>query len=366
MDSNIIKRMIKGFYGRLILDKNAALSTVFFVTSRCNAKCKHCFNWKKGDNSKKRKELTLEEIEKISKNKNLKYLYILTISGGEPFLRHDLDKIIEIFYKNTNIAQVNIPTNGILPNQTLKITKSILEKCPHIHLRVGLSIDGLNEDHDNIRGYPGCFKKLLITYNKLRTLEKIYPNFIISASVTMSAFNQEKVKDVLNYLEHKLKLEEYILIHAYGQTRVKNAVNVNPKDYIEASKTYERLLKEKCRDTSLFSRLFLNLSNFTQKVIKNRLINKKREIKCYAGRRMLVIDDIGDVYPCEVLDKKMGSLRGNNYDFNNIYDSKDSLVIRNYINNKRCNCPWICGIKNSIVSNPLQIINFNSDKSSQC
>jgi len=366
MDSNIIKRMIKGFYGRLVLDKNAALSTVLFVTSRCNAKCKHCFNWKKGDNSKKRKELTLEEIKKISKNKNLKYLYVLTISGGEPFLRNDLDKIIELFYKNTNIAQVNIPTNGTMPDKIVKITKNILEKCPHIHLRVGLSIDGLDKDHDNMRGYPGCFKKLLITYNKLRTLERTYPNFIISASVTMSTFNQKKVKDVLNYFEQKLKLEEYILIHTYGQTRVKNAVNVNPKDYIEASKTYEKLLKEKCKDTSLFSRLFLNLSNLTQKVIKNRLINKKREIKCYSGRRMLVIDDIGDVYPCEVLDRKIGSLRDINYNFNHIFESKIYKETIDYINRKKCVCPWICSIKNSIISNPLQIINFKSNKSSQC
>ena len=81
---------------------------------------------------------------------------------------------------------------------------------------------------------------------------------------------------------------------------------------------------------------------------------------------MLVIDDIGDVYPCEVLDKKIGSLRDINYSFNHIFNSKVYKETIDYINNKRCNCPWICGIKNSIVSNPFQIINFKPNKSSQC
>ncbi len=40
---------------------------IFYITSRCNAKCMHCFNWKLIENTAERKELTLDEIEQIAK-----------------------------------------------------------------------------------------------------------------------------------------------------------------------------------------------------------------------------------------------------------------------------------------------------------
>nr|AQS32443.1 hypothetical protein [uncultured archaeon] len=354
MDSDILKKIIKGYFGRIVLNRNTPLNIIFFVTSKCNAKCKHCFNWKNIMNSNKRKELNLEEIDKISKN--LKYLQSLTISGGEPFLRDDLDKIIELFYKNTSIVQVNIPTNGILTNKIEKLVENILKKCQHLYLRIGLSIDGLYKDHDNIRGYPGCFNNVISTYNKLYKLKKDYPNLIVSAAITISTFNKNKIKQIINYLEHDLKLDDYVLLLTYGHPRVKNAINVGIKDYIAATKIYKEMLKE--RNTSLPSKLFLYLTKFTQEVIVEGLINKKRKIRCYAGKKIIVIDDIGDVYPCEILNKKIGSLRKVDYNNKRVFNSKNCKNILNFINNKKCVCPWTCSIQNSLVVNPFQIAGF--------
>ena len=55
---------------------------IFFVTDRCNARCKHCFNWDKIRDSKSTEELSLEEIKKISSHfGRIKYM---TYGGGEP------------------------------------------------------------------------------------------------------------------------------------------------------------------------------------------------------------------------------------------------------------------------------------------
>ena len=61
-------------------------SLFLFVTSRCNSLCRTCFYW---DNPNKNQDLSFEQIETISRtappfNK-------LWLSGGEPFLRKELD-----------------------------------------------------------------------------------------------------------------------------------------------------------------------------------------------------------------------------------------------------------------------------------
>ncbi len=83
---------------------------IFHVTFRCNARCRFCFNWRE-INQNKDKELSLEEIQKISEN--LPRFPWLLLSGGEPFLRSDLVDLIETFHRNNKVAHVTIPTNGI-------------------------------------------------------------------------------------------------------------------------------------------------------------------------------------------------------------------------------------------------------------
>jgi molybdenum cofactor biosynthesis enzyme MoaA len=94
---------------------------IFDVTFRCNSRCRTCFNWKNTDSVKK-KELSLAEIEKISKSMP-KFIWFLA-SGGEPFLREDLPEICEIFYRNSGVKHFSIPTNSLLP----AVIKNNLEK----------------------------------------------------------------------------------------------------------------------------------------------------------------------------------------------------------------------------------------------
>ena len=48
-------------------DNAMPLQLIFFVTTRCNASCAHCFYSAELNNPTK-KELSIEEIEKISKS----------------------------------------------------------------------------------------------------------------------------------------------------------------------------------------------------------------------------------------------------------------------------------------------------------
>lgn len=98
------------------------LESIFlFVTGRCNAKCAMCFYAQEMD--KKQPDLTFDEIKKISETAG--QFNRLWISGGEPTLREDLPEILELFYKNNHIKDVNIPTNGLKPGRALSFLQNL-------------------------------------------------------------------------------------------------------------------------------------------------------------------------------------------------------------------------------------------------
>ncbi|WP_370648792.1 radical SAM protein, partial [uncultured Parabacteroides sp.] len=75
---------------RAMSTKRQLESVFLFVTGRCNAKCAMCFY--AGEMDKKEKDLTFDEIRKVSETAG--EFNRLWISGGEPTLREDLPEII--------------------------------------------------------------------------------------------------------------------------------------------------------------------------------------------------------------------------------------------------------------------------------
>ena len=79
------------------------------VTDRCDFRCQYCM----AENMKflpKKDLLSLDEIDSFTKT--MDPLLHLVLTGGEPYLRHDLDQIARIFYENTKIPILTIPSNG--------------------------------------------------------------------------------------------------------------------------------------------------------------------------------------------------------------------------------------------------------------
>jgi len=314
----------------------------FFVTSKCNSRCIHCF-YKKSLN-KSKDELTLDEIEKISKG--MDKLYWLFISGGEPFLRDDLSHICKLFYCNNKVKSIVIPTNALLPEKIADITENILISCEKSKVIINLSVDGLYSVHDKIRGIKGNFRKLLKTHDLLQKLRK-YDNFAIGANITCCEYNQEHLMKIYSFLKNKLNLDNINLSLIRGVSKI----NVNMK-------YYEDLSNSMGSGYDYYSGFVRSIAcakeNMMRKIIIKVVQEKKQIIECYAGRTSAVMDEVGNVYPCEML-PKVGNLREYDYDFKKIWNNKKMEKIRESIKNKECFCTHECFISNSILSNPRMI-----------
>jgi len=166
-------------YAKRMFYKRGAspLYFVYFVTENCNAFCKHCLLGQRTE--RVTDELTIDEIEKVSAS--MGDMLFFTPTGGEPFLRRDLPEIVKIFHINNHALNVGIPTNGSLTARVLRSVKTMLDENPDLDLHIDVSIDGLPELHDEIRGVPGLFNRAIETYQQLR---EPYPRSINTSSWT--------------------------------------------------------------------------------------------------------------------------------------------------------------------------------------
>lgn len=186
-----------------IFRKTRPIHLTFFLTRRCNAQCPFCFYLKSKERGGSAAELTLDEIEKISRS--FGSLLWLAFSGGEIFLRNDLVEISRVFYVNNRPAIMLYPTNGLLPDIIRSKMEQILKRCKDSVIAVKLSIDGLNNVHDDLRNTPGSFEKTMQTYRMLGELVQAYPNFELGVNTVFCSENQHCMDEIIDFvkgLEH--------------------------------------------------------------------------------------------------------------------------------------------------------------------
>jgi MoaA/NifB/PqqE/SkfB family radical SAM enzyme len=141
-------------------------SLFLFVTSRCNSLCRTCFYFDKLNSPD---DLTNQQIGRISET--APPFRKLWLSGGEPFLREGLADLVARFVRNNGVRNVNLPTNGLLPDKIFPTMDRMLELCPETSIDLNFSLDGLQKTHDAIRGVPNNFVRTLAT---MREAEKRY------------------------------------------------------------------------------------------------------------------------------------------------------------------------------------------------
>ena len=142
-----------------ILEKYKPLTGVWEITMQCNLNCLHCGS--SADNKKRPDELSTDEAIKLVGDLHDLGNQEMVLSGGEPLLRKDWYEIGREF-RDRDIL-LAIISNG------LSINDREITKIRDLDLyAMGLSIDGLRENHDFLRGREGSFDKNIKTIQKLK------------------------------------------------------------------------------------------------------------------------------------------------------------------------------------------------------
>jgi len=326
------------------MNKDLMPTDVSIITTyRCQMRCKMCDIWE--NPTDKRREITPEELEMLP---NFKFV---NITGGEPFVRRDLEDIVEVMYKKSD--RIVISTSGWHVDRIFKMA----ERFPNIGVRV--SLEGLSEKNDDLRGREGSFKRGLEVLNGLK--ERGVKD--IGFGCTVSNKNSGDMLK-LHSLSQELNMEFATAAFHNSYYFHKDTNYINNKEVVinDFHQLIEKLLKEK-HPKSWF-RAFFNLG------LINYIRDQPRMLPCEAGTANFFIEPYGDVYPCNGLEDRywkesMGNIRDVDT-FEELWFSEQSQKVRDLVRTCPKNC-WMVGtaapVMKKYIKHPLKWVAKNKIKS---
>ncbi len=334
------------------------VTLIFFVTARCNLRCSHCFYWQE-INTASDAELSIDEIRRIARS--FEHPVSLSLTGGEPFIRRDLVEIIEAFQAGCGTRDVGIATNGTLTQHTVNTIHSILKAGSLSSLGVQVSLDGLEETHDGIRGVKGSFQKAMATIRELKKISAHYPRFQLKTALAVQKGNLPELKEYVEYLL-PLKIPLRFNIVRGGNFGVFNLPKIassgfDPKDQNSAFLTLEEIkgaysLLKKMSDENRFHFWPSRQQRIWELSIK-MLEEHRSEIPCYARFMESVLYANGDVAFCE-LSKPVGNIRAFYDNFKELWKSEEADKMRKLIS--RCCCIHGCNLTTGLTFEPETVI----------
>ena len=334
------------------------VTLIFFVTSRCNLRCKHCFYWQEL-NMASGTELSIDEIQKIARS--FGHPVSLSLTGGEPFLRRDIKEIIKAFYEGCGTKEVGITTNGTIETVTVETVRSVLDEGFLPNLSVQVSLDGLEKTHDRIRGIKGAFNKAMGTLKALDKIRKMHPNLHLKTALSVQKGNLHEIKEFVEYLL-PLRIPLRFNIVRGGNFGVfdlpKSASSgFDPQDETGSFLSLEEI---RCVYEWLKNRSDENPFHFwparQQKIwaLSIKMLERRRsEMPCYANAMESVLYANGEVAFCE-LSKTYGNIRNFDFDFRKIWKSDEAAGMRKFI--RRCCCIHGCNLTTGLTFDPATVV----------
>lgn len=335
----------------IVLAKNILLSNIkrlslpykltFPITYLCNSKCQNCQIWKR----KPKNELSLKEIQKFFKENN-QFLWI-DISGGEPFIRQDVVEISKAIIKNCkNLYMLHFPTNGLLPDLTVKRIAQIARLKPSKFV-ISVSLDGPPKLYKKLRGVDG-FEKALETYKRIKRI----PGVEVFLGMTLSSENYDKIDEIFAAVKEKIPSLKYkdfhINVYHTSEHYYGNTGNTLPKK--------EVLIELKCfakKKGVPFIDPVMFLEHKYISYIKKYFTTGKTPLPCQALNASIFLDPQGNVYPCSMYNLKLGNIREKSL----IRIWKESEKIRGNIYKGKCPQCWTpCEAYQTILGNLVKLI----------
>ena len=295
------------------------------LTYRCPMQCKMCNIWKNPTDIKN--EIRAEELECLPK------LKFINLTGGEPFVREDLEDIVRVCY--TKSPRIVISTSGWYEDRVIALAK----KFPNIGIRI--SIEGLSQKNDELRGREGGFDKGLRTLLRLKEMGLKDIGFGCTVSNNNSS-------DMLSLYQLSKSLGMEFATAAFHNSYYfhKDDNVITNKD--EVCNNFKTLIEWQLKENHPKSwfRAYFNMG------LINYIEGNRRMLPCEAGTVNFFIDPIGDVYPCNGMEDKywkgsMGNIRENK-DFMTLWNSEKAEAVRANVRKCPKNC-WMVGTASPVM-----------------
>ena len=172
-------------HGMRIADATPRPVVVWAITKACNLRCVHCYASAGADAAPE--ELSHEEGKALLDDLKKFKVPAVLFSGGEPLVRPDALDLMR--YASDHLGlRCTLSTNGT------QIDAAMARSLADIGLTyVGMSIDGMREQHDKLRGQRGCFDQTLEAFKYCKDV-----GLRVGARFTVHGLNHEHLDDIID------------------------------------------------------------------------------------------------------------------------------------------------------------------------
>lgn len=158
------------------------------TTYRCTHRCVMCNIWQHNQDQKQELEVTADEVDKLC---HYNHLMWVSLTGGEPFLNHQIGDIIRACANSCRM--VSITTNGWLTDRIIESVKFGLAGTKAI-IMVSVSLHGDRDGHDKTVGLLGAYYHAVETLTRLKLIDN--PRLKVGIEYLLSSRNNGEHKTI--------------------------------------------------------------------------------------------------------------------------------------------------------------------------
>lgn len=309
-----------------------------FLTYRCTSRCNTCKMWQKP--AQKDKELSLSQWEYIVNILQKKGIKAIEIFGGDVLLRKDVLIPLMRYIKDLGM-EIHLPTNSNLLDENT--ARELIEANVDV---IYLSVDGVGEGHNKIRGVEGTFDKVINAVRYLNQASNGRKTTRLVCNTTVSKYNVDILENIAQFAkdmcfdeqhyEYVGEMTEYQIDNSIIDGLRPNPYYVRGEESVLINKEQAILLKKKLKEIRKKYKNALTIKTINIDTLS--VDNLSRGIfpisKCYVERREITIDPFGNVIICPFISNYiMGNLLID--DFDTIWNNQAHKIFRSYQNSEQ-------------------------------
>jgi MoaA/NifB/PqqE/SkfB family radical SAM enzyme/protein-L-isoaspartate O-methyltransferase len=259
-------------------DERRLYSVTLAVTNRCTFDCWHCYNAGRSQD-----DLPLEVFERLVPELQGMQAVMVTLTGGEPLLRDDLEEIAGLFDERSCLI-VGTTGAGLTAERAKRLRDAGV-------FGIGVSLDSTDEqEHDRLRGRKGAFRMALSALQTARD-NGLYP-YIVSVA-TRDFLRPDEFMSFMRFAGAAGALEVHLLEpSATGKLADQTDVLLTVAER-QLILDYQRQVAQKDDLPILSSYAYLESAD---------------AFGCGAGLTHIYIDGSGEVCPCQFAPLSFGNV----------------------------------------------------------
>ncbi len=247
----------------------------FEVTLRCNAKCGFCDYWKTDPAEKDRELASFADAAKRFDP------MLVCFTGGEPLLRRDLEAIVSAVDHAIHTKYVTLITHGAM--LTPERAKSLWDAGVN---QLSISLDYLDDRHDEARGIPGLAARILDAVPRMRELgiDNIRFNTVIK---------RDNLDDIMRIVRHSAALGVGVNLSIYTDAKNGNRDHLLSQEHYRA---VDSLVAEVLAFKRHNRKVITNSDYYLEQI--PRYVRGEMREPCRSGIRTIHLDPLGNVKRC--------------------------------------------------------------------